>query len=299
MPAHSLIENAPPWPGGARCAASVSFDVDVDSMLRLVHGAGAAARVAAMSWLSYDVVAVPRLLHIFAARQLRQTFFFPGWCLDRHGHLAEQVAAAGHEIGLHGYLHEVSYEQSQAEEEESLLRGLESYERVVGGRPAGWRAPLYGMSDRTVELLVREGFSYDASLMGDDVPYVLRDRLGDLVELPSEWANDDWVHYAHSPDLDYLAQIRSPRQAAEVFTAEFEAARAHGGLWISVWHPNVSGRLARVAEVAALLDRMIEHQDVWIAPLGEIADHVNQCIADGSFRPRIVPVERVSAPANP
>ena len=60
--------------------------------------------------------------------------------------------------------------------------------------------------------------------MGDDQPYLLHTPKGDLVELPSETANDDWTHYAHVPDLEYTMQIRAPQVAEEVYRAEFEAA---------------------------------------------------------------------------
>jgi peptidoglycan/xylan/chitin deacetylase (PgdA/CDA1 family) len=293
----SLLERRPSWPGGHRCAAAITFDVDVDSMLRLVHGARAPERAAALSWLCYDHVALPRLLRIFREREVRQTFFFPAWCMERYPDLVEAVAADGHEVGLHGYMHEVSWEQDAAGEEEILERGLAITERILGAPPAGWRAPLYGFSDRSAELLAARGFLYDASLMGDDVPYLLRTPAGDLVELPSEWANDDWTQYAHSPDLDYMMQVRAPGRASEVYTAELDAAYAHGGLWVSVWHPNVSGRLARVAQVIELLDDLVAREDVWLAPLSEIATHVRRCVEDGSYEPRVVEVERATQAA--
>lgn len=294
----ALLERRPPWPNGMRAAAAITFDVDVDSMLRLVHGAKAPERAAALSWLGYDHVAVPRLLRIFRERELRQTFFFPAWCMEQYPQLVEAVAADGHEVGLHGYMHEVSWEQDEAAEVEILERGLEIAERVLGKRPTGWRAPLYGFSDRSAELLVSRGFAYDASLMGDDVPYILRTPAGDLVELPSEWANDDWTQYAHSPDLDYLMQVRAPSRAHEVYSAEFEAAYTHGALWVSVWHPNVSGRLARLERVIELLDDMLARGDVWLAPLEEIAAHIQRAVAEGTYEPRVVDVERAAATAS-
>lgn len=293
----SLLERRPPWPMGKRAAAAITFDVDVDSMLRLVYGARAPERAAALSWLAYDHVAVPRLLRIFRERDIRQTFFFPGWCMEQYPHLVEAVASDGHEIGLHGYMHEISWEQDDAAEADILDRGLEIAERILGKRPVGWRAPLYGFSDRSAELLASRGFVYDASLMGDDVPYVLRTPTGDLVELPSEWANDDWTQFAHSPDLDYLMQVRAPGRAYEVYAAEFEAAYRHGALWVSVWHPNVSGRLARLQSVVDLLDDILGRGDVWLAPLGEIAAHVRRAVADGTYEPRVVEVERATATA--
>ncbi len=291
------IENPIPWPNGARCAAAVTFDVDLDSMLRLTYGAKTPERLATLSWLGYEEIAVPRLVRLYAELGIKQTFFFPGYCMDTYPALVEGVLAEGHEVGLHGYLHEISYEQDAAAELEILERGLEAAGRLMGSQPVGWRAPLYGLSDRSPQLLLEHGFDYDASLMGDDQPYLLRTPKGDLVELPSEWANDDWPHYAHVPDLEYVMQTQSPSVAEEAYRAEFEAAYRHGGLWIGVWHPSISARLSRLEVVSRLLQDMLERGDVWLATLGEVAAHVRKLIAADEWKPRVVEVERTESAA--
>jgi hypothetical protein len=43
-------------------------------------------------------------------------------------------------------------------------------------------------------------------------------------------------------DINYETPIRAPAKVAN-FREEFDAAWDHGGLWIAVWHPFVSGRL--------------------------------------------------------
>jgi peptidoglycan/xylan/chitin deacetylase (PgdA/CDA1 family) len=98
----------------------------------------------------------------------------------------------GHEIAHHGYIHENPREGTREEQHYWLTRGLEVIERVTGKRPRGWRAPLYNFSEHSADLLIEEGFVYDASLMGDDVPYLLRTERGELIELPSHWGLDDW-----------------------------------------------------------------------------------------------------------
>ena len=199
----SWIENPIPWPDGHRCAASFSFDVDIDSMLRLTYGDETPKKLQTLSWLGYEEIAVPRLVRLYEELDVKQTFFFPGYCVDTYPDMVKAIVDGGHEIGLHGYMHEVMNEQDPKAELEILERGLEAMAKVMDSPPVGWRAPLYAIADRTPEMLLDHGFVYDASLMGDDQPYLLRTPKGDLVELPSETANDDWTHYAHVPDLDY------------------------------------------------------------------------------------------------
>ena len=43
------------------------------------------------------------------------------------------------------------------------------------------RAPSYGFSRHTLDLLLDAGFSYDASLLGGDIPYVIASDRGRLV----------------------------------------------------------------------------------------------------------------------
>ena len=76
------------------------------------------------------------------------------------------------------------------------------------------------------------------------------------VEFPVDWTLDDFPHYAHSRDFRFMMPISSPQKAMEVCRAEFDAAWEFGALWITVWHPFLSGRLARFKAVLELLDHM-------------------------------------------
>ena len=123
--------------------------------------------------------------------------------------------------------------------------------------------------------------------MGDDIPYVLETRAGQIIELPSHWAMDDWPHYTHSIDMNYMMPIKSPDEAMNVYMSEFEAMWEYGGLLVCVWHPFVSGRLARCVRVAKMIEDMLNKGGVWFATLEEIAMHVRKCIDDGTYKPRI------------
>jgi peptidoglycan-N-acetylglucosamine deacetylase len=262
------------WPGGARCAAAVTFDVDSDSILHLDYPSDGHRRVGTQSWLRYDEVAVPAILEMYERLGLQQTFFVPGWCIDRYPQLAGAIVGAGHELGAHGYLHELAHELHPEQELELMQRAIASVVRASGERPRGWRGPLYSFSDRTADLLAAEGFAYDSSLMAHHLPYVVRADSGRFVELPCDWANDDWPQYAVAPDFGWQMPVRAPERAFESFEAEFEAAYMAGGLWIAIWHPFVSGRPARLARIERFLTSLLERSDVWVARLDEIAAHL-------------------------
>ena len=206
-----MIRNPVPWPNGARCAACVTFDMDADSLIHIAHPTDGHSRVSAISMLRYGPeVAIPRIVDSYAALGIRQTFFIPAWCIEQYPAAVEAILEGGHEIAHHGFLHEHPRELGADEEAHWLDRGIEVIERVTGRRPRGWRAPLYNFSHRSADLLVSRGFRYDASLMGDDQPYLLETAGGRLVELPSHWGLDDWPQYVQSIDLDYMMPIRAP-----------------------------------------------------------------------------------------
>ena len=159
--------------------------------------------------------------------------------------------------------------------------------------------PLYNFSKNSADLLIEEGFLYDASLMGDDVPYVLRTAQGEIIELPSHWGMDDWPPFVHSMDLNYEMQIRAPSQGLQTFREEFDAMWDYGGLWVTVWHPFATGRLARWRQVEKMIEYMMDKGDVWFARMEDIAAHVRACIDDGSYTPRIDNLPYYTGPVYP
>jgi peptidoglycan/xylan/chitin deacetylase (PgdA/CDA1 family) len=219
----------------------------------------------------------------------------PGWCLERYPEVGEVIVAGGHELAAHGYLHELSHELEPDRERELMERSVGIIERLAGRRPRGWRGPLYSFSDRIADLLAEMGFAYSSSLMGDDVPYVLSTDHGELFELPVDWANDDWPQFANTIDLDWRTPTRAPERAFEVFESELDAAIEHGGLWVAVWHPFVSGRPARLRRLERLIERARE-RGVWFAPLEDIAAHVDGLRAAGDWSPRVERLPYYDAP---
>ncbi len=282
-----MLDNPIPWPNGARCAVAITWDVDCDSGLNYYNPDKADNLVASQSQTRYDAaVAVPRLVKLLKRLEMQQTFFVPGWCIEKFPASMDALIEGGHELALHGYLHERPNELSPEDELSCLRRGIEAFRRHTGVRPRGWRAPSFAFSKHSLGYLIAEGFTYDSSLMGDDIPYLLRHKTGSLLELPTEWCLDDWPHYVHNRDFRHQMPISPPSRAIEVFRAEFDSAWRHGALWVSVWHPFVSGRLSRLDAVIGLIEYMQSKGQVWFATLGEITDHVKSLTAAGRWTPR-------------
>ncbi len=292
-----MIKNPPSWPDQARCAVAFSFDMDADSVVHAAHRAGALDMPHALAHMRYDpFVATPRLVDLFAEHDVPLTCFVPGWVIEAYPSAIETILKHDNEIGHHGYFHEWPNQQTVEEERWTLRHGLDTIERFSGRRPRGYRAPYYGISRVTFDLLIEAGLTYDSSLFADDVPILLDNGRGRLFELSVPASVDDYNQYVSSRAFDYVMKISSPQQALDVYQAEFDALWEFGGLWISAWHPAVSGRPQQALAIRNLIRHMQAKGGVWFATLSEIADHVGGLVEAGEWQPRIEHVPFYSAP---
>jgi peptidoglycan-N-acetylglucosamine deacetylase len=109
-----------------------------------LSGIGAADHVA----LTFDDgphrMSTPRFLEMLATLGVRATFFMLGSQVERAPGLAREVAAAGHEIGLHGYDHRCLLARTPAATFADLRRGHDILADTLGEAPRWWRPP-YGV----------------------------------------------------------------------------------------------------------------------------------------------------------
>ena len=263
------------WPNGARCAASFSFDVDAESAMLGVDPSHA-DRMSAISHQAYGpLTGVPRLLKILARHGITSTFFVPGYTAVRYPDIISSIVEHGHEIAHHGYLHEAMRGKTEQQEADILDRGLDVLESVTGSRPIGYRAPMWELNWHSPKLLRDRGFLYDSSLMDTDHPYELAVADGGpLVEIPIQWALDDWEQYCYVPDFSGSGLIESPVKAIEMWRLEFDAMRAEGAAYVLTNHPFLSGRPSRAQALDSLIEYVRSYDDVWVTSLANIAKHV-------------------------
>ncbi len=286
------------WPDGYRAAVALTFDVDAEAVVLNVNQAYG-RRPSVMTHQQYGpVTGVPRLLRILADRGVRATFFIPGFTAERHPDMVAAVQEAGHEIGHHGYLHEQLKGVAEAEERAFMERGLEALDRVAGVRPAGYRAPWWDTTERTLELVAANGFTYDSSLFDRDVPYRVDTASGPIVEICVSWALDDWEKYAFLPDPPMgSGVIERPSAVLENWWEEIQAYEQVGGCCVLTMHPFLSGRPARALALAQLIDRVRSRPAIWVTTLGEIAAHAAR--VGGPAQPLSLPAPGLGTTAAP
>jgi peptidoglycan/xylan/chitin deacetylase (PgdA/CDA1 family) len=258
------------WPGGARVAVALSFDVD-NATMALSQGN-----------LDYEVLSrgeygavdgLPRILRLLDTHKVPASFFIPAMSSLLHPQMIPDIMSKGmHEIGIHGWIHERLPVLNDEKEEQRLLdQSIETLTKAMGKRPVGYRAPSWKFSKYTLAQIRAAGFLYDSSLMASDDAYEINldGKPTGLVELPIERIVDDAPYFGAAD-----GSMPSPELVLDVFQSEFDVAYDEGGLYVLTMHPHYTGHRSRVA----MLDRLIKHMKskpgVWFATHEDIAKHV-------------------------
>ena len=260
----------PVWPGDAAVCVSLTFDVDAESA-QLRHGSDVLTKMTTMSAARYGPVrGIPRILEQLDSRSIPATFYVPGDTALRHPAAVRSIAIAGHEIGHHGFLHLHDDQAELAGQREEIDRGLGALIELTGSAPRGYRSPGWELTEDVFGLLVKSGFDWDSSCMGDDRPYLEESGDASLLELPVHWSLDDVPYYAWSRAAG--GQMCDPDTLTATWLAEFDSAVAERRHVTYTMHPEFVGRGYRVAELARMVDEMRSRAAVWFASHGQVAE---------------------------
>ncbi len=182
------------WKDGARCAVALSFDSDHETN-ELRDGGKSIGR---LCWGEYGArVCVPRILALLERYGVRATFYVPAVVALLHSEEQRRVIAEGHEIGIHGWIHELNSTLPYEAERDLMLRSADTLEKITGVRPVGVRTASWDFSPSTLAIEQEMGLAYDSSLMADEDCYelLLDGSPTGIVELPVEWVRDDAVYF--------------------------------------------------------------------------------------------------------
>ncbi len=261
----------PDWPDGARVAVALSFDSDHET-IPLRDGETGPGTLSQGEYGSR--VGARRILALLAARGIPATFFMPAVSALLHLDEVRRYVTGGHEVALHGWIHERIATLPPAAERELAMRSAEVLEKNTGVRPVGIRTPSWDFSPATLGIIRELGLQYDSSLMGDDEPYeiVEHGEPSGIVEIPVEWIRDDAVYFPMER-YSALRPYASPRSVLSIWIDEFDGAYADRGLFQLTMHPHVIGHRSRMAILTELIDHIASRQGVWFATHAQVAQY--------------------------
>jgi peptidoglycan-N-acetylglucosamine deacetylase len=262
------------WKDGARWAVALSFDSDHETN-ELREGGKSIGR---MSWGQYgNRVGMPRILDILRRHDIKASFYVPAVAALLHEDEQRQVVAEGHEIGIHGWIHELNSVLPYEVERDLMFRSADTLEKITGIRPVGLRTPSWDFSPNTLRIEAELGLLYDSSLMADEDCYelLLDGEPTGIVELPVEWIRDDAVYFMMHR-FQSLRPYTPPKDVLDIFLRELDAAYEAGGLFQLTLHPHIITPRSRIW----ILEEVIKHAkakgDVWFATHAEIAAFVKE-----------------------
>ena len=262
------------WPQGARCAVALSFDSDHETN-ELREGGESIGRLSQGQYGSRQ--GIPRILEILRRHSVPASFFVPAVSALLYPEEQRRIAGEGHEIALHGWIHERNAVLPEAAERELMLRSADTLERIAGTRPVGIRTPSWDFSPATLAIAREMGLQYDSSLMADVDCYelLLDGQPSGMVELPVEWIRDDAVYF----NMNRFAGLRPstpPADVFDIFRRELDAAYREGGIFQLTLHPHISGYRSRIWILEELILHARNLGRVWFATHAQIARHVQQ-----------------------
>jgi peptidoglycan/xylan/chitin deacetylase (PgdA/CDA1 family) len=190
-------------------------------------------------------LSTPRFLRLLEARQVSATFFLLGTQVARAQGLAAELAAAGHEIALHGHEHRCLLARGPRSTYEDLARARDIVAAATGRIPRWWRPP-YGVLTGPALRAAR--------------------RLGLTPLLWTAWGRD-WTSTA-TPDTVYRTVTRTLRGGGTILLHDSDVTSAPGS-----WQATLGA-----------LPRLLDHcqdQGLRVGPMAEHYHHEPQPSVNG------------------
>lgn len=256
------------WPGNARVAVCLSFDVDNESYL-LARGETSPTTLSAADFGAQT--GLPRILALLDRYQIPASFFVPAVSAIIHPEMIPAILKSGrHEIGVHGWIHESLAPLEEYEEERLLNQAIDYLTKASGKRPAGYRAPAWAFSSHTLGLLRKHGFLYDSSLQAMDEPYeiVSNGEPTGLIELAIDWT------LTETPYLGRGGTMPSPELLYQLYRKEFDGAYEQRTMFVLTLHPHVTGHRAPMHHLDRFIAYMKSKPGVWFATGEQIAKYL-------------------------
>ncbi|ESR23769.1 polysaccharide deacetylase family protein [Lutibaculum baratangense] len=257
------------WPEEFKSAACLTVDLDAHSPHFWINRKGMPQLMSHLEQRRFGPrVGIYRILDLYDRFGIKGTFFVPGKVAEDYPELLPLLTEKGHEVGLHGYFHELANDLSDEGFTHALEASIALFEKQTGRRPKGFRSPAWEMTPHMLQEVKRLGF-YDSSLMGYDHPYT----VDGVTEVPVQWTLDDAIYFKFLGGGVDLAPPAAPGPLLDGWLDEWEVIHRYGSLFMLTIHDWISGRAQRIAMLEKLLTRITAEKSVWWATVSEVAEH--------------------------
>ena len=217
--------------------------------------------------------ALPWLLDQLDAHDLTVTFFVEAINTELYPDALREIAARGHELGLHGWRHEEWTSLSATEERDVIGRSMDAF-AALGASPRGFRPPGGEMNSRSPALLKDAGIEWCSPAGGEAGV-----RRG-LAYVPFDWRLVDAYHL-----MDSFAALRvsrgdpedelAPSALADRFEEELQDLAVAESRQTLILHPFLMLDEAWADGVVRLLGfirELVRERRTWAVPGGAFAD---------------------------
>jgi peptidoglycan/xylan/chitin deacetylase (PgdA/CDA1 family) len=261
------------WPNGAKIAVTVGLALEAFNQQSQARGEGQPSHVSRFS-LSYGdygwKAGVWRLLDLLDQFGITANMATNAQVAESRPEIIRAVADAGHEIGGHGWVNDVTAHDNDVEAERAIVRRCtEALTAAAGTRPLGWISPGLASSGHTREILVEEGYLWNGDDASDDLPFLHATPKGRLVILPrTNMAQNDllmWLLTKNPPDVIWCG-------FKDTFDQLYIEGISGAPNWTEITlHAHIAGRPTLIPTIRKCLAYAKRHDGVWFAQSSEIA----------------------------
>ena len=289
------------WPGGARLAFWVAPNIEfyeLDPPRNPQRAAWAHPYPAVPGYAIRDYgnrVGHMRQMKLLDKYGVRGSISLSTALCTHHPEIIAMCRERDWEFFTHGiYNTRYTYGMSEAQERSMILESMDTIERAVGRRPAGYLAPALSHSEVTLDLFAELGGLYTCDLFHDDQPTPVQVRGGQrFVSVPYSLELNDTIVY--------VVNKIEPRRYGQMIKDSFDRLYAEGAesgtvMCIPTHNYQVScpHRLKAFEDALAYITG---HPGVWLTTSREIAEHYLAHGYDASVAD--IAARQVAGPAGP
>lgn len=211
-----------------------------------------------------------RLLDVADRCGIKMSFYTDGLAGELYPDMMKRIARDGHEYLVQGWDHSFLWEQTIAEQTESIDKTQKIIEKITGQKIKGFSASAGSITPETFDIIEERGFTYACGFRNCDVPFIIPRKGRNLVGMNS-YDLCDYNAYGH--------QDQSIRDVCAMWRDEFEVLydegqRGYPKMLAYGTHPFLAHGY-RTRPFEELIRFVQQRPNVWITTRGEIADWVH------------------------